>query len=458
MKIIGNTVGMGLPKPNLMQTDATKGDYIKGKEEFLKDPNLKGDKGDPFTYDDFTPEQLAALKGAKGDDGYTPIKGVDYFDGKDGVDGYTPVKGKDYFDGQNGKDGYTPVKGKDYFDGTNGKDGKDGYTPQKGVDYFDGKDGKDGTNGKDGSDGYTPVKGVDYFTEAEVEEIAQEAADKIDTSGFATKEETSQLSEQIADKVTSPNTAEVGQVIAVKAVDENGKPTEWEAVDMASGGGVQSDWNQMDETAADFIKNKPFGDELIEVIPETEVVGEPNEDSGGMFVTEFDPTLYVVAPDTLIVCFDGVQYICPKISVYNEAYYGNIGVFGEADTGEPFVMCLIPNVLWMCILPDGEPHSVSISEFATNPIDPKYIPIQATPIFYINNAEQKIYNDIYATDMTTRQQLTSAIEGSGAIFKTGGNTVVFPIGINYSGTEAVVRYYKYPTTDVLYAYTAEHFT
>lgn len=25
-------------------------------------------------------------------------------------------------------------------------------------------------------------------------------------------------------------------------------------------GGVQSDWNQMDETAADFIKNKPFGD------------------------------------------------------------------------------------------------------------------------------------------------------------------------------------------------------
>lgn len=34
-KIIGNTVGMGLPKPNLMQDDPTKGDYILGKEEFL---------------------------------------------------------------------------------------------------------------------------------------------------------------------------------------------------------------------------------------------------------------------------------------------------------------------------------------------------------------------------------------------------------------------------------------
>lgn len=28
-----------------------------------------------------------------------------------------------------------------------GKDGKDGYTPQKGIDYFDGQDGKDGASG-----------------------------------------------------------------------------------------------------------------------------------------------------------------------------------------------------------------------------------------------------------------------------------------------------------------------
>lgn len=37
---------------------------------------------------------------------------------------------------KDGKDGYTPVKGKDYFDG------QDGYTPKKGIDYFDGKDGR----------------------------------------------------------------------------------------------------------------------------------------------------------------------------------------------------------------------------------------------------------------------------------------------------------------------------
>lgn len=137
----------------------------------------------------------------RGADGYTPIKGIDYFDGKDGrdgvngapgKDGYTPIKGIDYFDGLPGKDGapgkdgsngrdgrdgidgYTPIKGVDYFDGLPGKDGsdgKDGYTPIKGIDYFDGEQGIPGINGKDGK---TPVKGVDYYTPEEVAEIKRE--------------------------------------------------------------------------------------------------------------------------------------------------------------------------------------------------------------------------------------------------------------------------------------------
>ena len=64
--------------------------------------------------------------------------------------------------GPAGADGYTPVKGKDYFDGKDGqpgKDGKDGYTPVKGEDYFD------------GIDGYTPQKGFDYWTETDRQEI-----------------------------------------------------------------------------------------------------------------------------------------------------------------------------------------------------------------------------------------------------------------------------------------------
>jgi hypothetical protein len=38
-----------------------------------------------------------------------------------------------------------------------------------------------------------------------------------------------------AESIPAPATAEVGQLVAIKAVDKNGKPTEWEAVNMTGG-------------------------------------------------------------------------------------------------------------------------------------------------------------------------------------------------------------------------------
>lgn len=52
----------------------------------------------------------------------------------------------------------------------------------KGDPGKDGAPGEKGAPGKDGADGKTPVKGVDYFTPAEVEQVAQEAAGKVDSS------------------------------------------------------------------------------------------------------------------------------------------------------------------------------------------------------------------------------------------------------------------------------------
>ena len=48
--------------------------------------------------------------------------------------------------------------------------------------------------------------------------------------------------------------ATVGQISKIAAVDDTGKPTEWEAIDIP-----QSDWEQTDESAADYVKNRPFG-------------------------------------------------------------------------------------------------------------------------------------------------------------------------------------------------------
>ena len=64
------------------------------------DVGLKGDKGDTgaaFTYSDFTAEQLAALKGEKGEKGDKGDTGATGPQGEPGVNGYTPVKGTDYW-------------------------------------------------------------------------------------------------------------------------------------------------------------------------------------------------------------------------------------------------------------------------------------------------------------------------------------------------------------------------
>lgn len=48
--------------------------------------------------------------------------------------------------------------------------------------------------------------------------------------------------------------ASVGQIVKIAAVDDAGKPTAWEAVDLPEQ--VQADWNQNDSTAADYVKNR----------------------------------------------------------------------------------------------------------------------------------------------------------------------------------------------------------
>lgn len=81
--------------------------------------------------------------------------------------------------GPKGDEGYTPVKGKDYFDGANGTSvtvksvstsSADGGSNV--VTFSDGKtltvkNGSKGTPGDPGTPGYTPVKGTDYWTAAD---------------------------------------------------------------------------------------------------------------------------------------------------------------------------------------------------------------------------------------------------------------------------------------------------
>ena len=82
LKIVTNTNGtltMTFPKPrdgvSVTDIDVNANNQIvftmSDGTEFIsgKIPTVKGDKGDPFTYDDFTEEQLDSLKGS---DGFSP--------------------------------------------------------------------------------------------------------------------------------------------------------------------------------------------------------------------------------------------------------------------------------------------------------------------------------------------------------------------------------------------------
>ena len=77
------------------------------------------------------------IKGPKGNPGYTPVKGTDYFDGKDG---YTPVKGKDYFDGKDGVDAISPIVDVKRIEGGH----RVTITDADGEKTFDVMDGEDG--------------------------------------------------------------------------------------------------------------------------------------------------------------------------------------------------------------------------------------------------------------------------------------------------------------------------
>lgn len=75
-------------------------------------------------------------KGDQGDAGYTPVKGVDYFDGKDGQKGADGVSCTHSWNGTSLT--VTTASGTSSADlkGEKGDKGADGYTPIKGTDYF----------------------------------------------------------------------------------------------------------------------------------------------------------------------------------------------------------------------------------------------------------------------------------------------------------------------------------
>lgn len=201
------------------------------------------------------------IPGKDGKDGKTPIKGVDYYTDeeiasiKDEIAQKVQVGAK----GEDGKSAYQIALDEgfegseaDWLASLKGKDGKDGTN---GINGTNGKDGKDGTNGVDGK---TPVKGVDYFTTAEIQQIEEGAAAKVDLNDYAKSADLSTVAtsgsyEDLTNKPTIPAAYELPTASATTlgGVKVGSGLDITNGVLSATGGGVADavDWSK--------VQNKP---------------------------------------------------------------------------------------------------------------------------------------------------------------------------------------------------------
>ena len=131
--------------------------FISGKE------GPPGPKGDPFTYDDFTPEQLEGLKGPKGDTGPQGPQGPQ---GKAFTyDDFTPeqlakLKGPKGDTGPRGEQGPQGIQGPKGDVGPQGPQGPIGETGPQGEQGPQGPIGPQGLTGPQGPKGDTGPQGL----------------------------------------------------------------------------------------------------------------------------------------------------------------------------------------------------------------------------------------------------------------------------------------------------------
>ena len=128
------------------------------------------------------------------------------------------------------------------------------------------------------------------------------------------------------DRYTLPKDGNPGDIL-VKT--ETGSA--WEKQEPATS---TPDWNQNDQTASDYIKNRPCyrTTERISLLNNAEFNFNENN---GIFISMLEPPINITEGNKCFISWDGVEYEC--VSEYK--YVGNLAIIGEGeDTGEPFII------------------------------------------------------------------------------------------------------------------------
>ena len=140
------------------------------------------------------------------------------------------------------------------------------------------------------------------------------------------------------------------------------------------------DWNQNDESAPDYVKNRPFytGNPVETVLVEESTVTFSFSENSGVYMGELKSTFSATVGETYKVSWDGAAYECACVDFFGETVIGNLSIAGEgSDTGEPFIMAVY-NGRGIAIgtADTSASHTFSISGIVApiTKIDPKYLP------------------------------------------------------------------------------------
>ena len=159
--------------------------------------------------------------------------------------------------------------------------------------------------------------------------------------------------------------------------------------------GAKADWNQNDESALDYVKNRTHW-----VEQETDVIKESTTDTEWSYGLNFNgypvDTIYNENA-TYIVKVDGISYQCIPWVCNDEFYIGDsrlwdivdengddahpenvpflIYVYHD-DNGDPYIYGM--DEIWSVMYPDSEPHTIKVEEVTggetIHQLDEKFIP------------------------------------------------------------------------------------
>ena len=192
------------------------------------------------------------------------------------------------------------------------------------------------------------------------------------------------------------------------------------------GSNTQPDWNQNDETAQDYVKNRPFytGDPAeTEIIPATTVAFS---EMNGIMAATWPENFDLVDGQTYCVSWDGIDYVCTGI-VFRGTMptLGNLAISGAGDdTGEPFVF--VNQGQWFVLSTDSATeHVIGIKSTTISivQIDEKYLPEATNIASGIAKIQVRNLDTTKSYSTEEVEEIYQSVRAGAAIYLTYGEVI-----------------------------------